>query len=324
MARAGDERATYRPRRAPGVELTLRVTVPEGEDGEKEAVRRAIVAWILFGGYGSRTRRGCGCLTVLDKREAKEWLPERVDMAAIRRLIGPAAFAEAKSAPRDMPLLEGAELFTAPERSAEEAWRAALGWLRDFRQGMPTSSREPKEKYARAYPAKPPMRRAGRSNWPEPDKVRRLAGDGPWAHDPRPEHGSEPAWPRASFGLPIISRFQTKDREQRDYNPKDPPGFTLYWKDGTDKHDRLGSPLIVKPMPLADGRFVPIALWLFRAYPEGGRVYLEKPAVQGSSEAPFDRLVAPGDKAPFEPLREKTMREAFLGWLAKRNLAKKL
>jgi hypothetical protein len=32
------------PRRAPGVELTLRVTVPEGEDGEKEAVRRAIVA----------------------------------------------------------------------------------------------------------------------------------------------------------------------------------------------------------------------------------------------------------------------------------------
>lgn len=79
------------------------------------------------------------------------------------------------------------------------------------------------------------------------------------------------------------------------------------------EHDRLASPLIVKALPLANGEFVPIALWLNRAYPQNGEVVLRGVC---NSAAPFDRLVAAGDQPRFSALAgRQSLREAFFYWL---------
>jgi len=307
------------PRRAPETQFSLRVRCPTNREAE---VRDAVRAWILFGGYGGRTRRGVGSLTVVDGRGV--WMPQAAGAAdlrlALEKLFGRDILTAAASVePSDMPLLAGAALSVGkPKGRAGEAWIEALGWLREFRQG--TSSG------ARAGGGGRP----GRSNWPEPDKVRHLstARNGlPWAHPPL--HNAEPAWPRAGFGLPIIGQFQRKNRagvpwEQASAPSTEPDKFQIRWqrtKDGPTPHDRLASPLIVKALPLAGGRFLPCALWLNRAYPEAGQVVMvrkqgdEYRAIDRSA-APFDRLVADGDTSHFKPLDGKaSLREAFLDWL---------
>jgi CRISPR-associated protein Cmr1 len=305
------------PRRAPGTQLTLSVRCPTNRDAE---VRDAVRAWILFGGYGGRTRRGVGSLTVVGGRE--DWLPQATGVAdlrdGVRKLFGRDVFvADAPETASDLPLLAGAELYIGkPKKQAEGAWHEALGWLREFRQGTTSGARSGGG-----------GGRPGRSNWPKPDKVRHLStarNDLPWAHPP--QHNAEPAWPRAGFGVPIISQFQPKNRAGARWegaNPActEPDGFQLQWQraeDGQLKlHDRLASPLIVKALPLADGKFLPCALWLNRAYPERGEVVLVRNgAAVPRSAAPFDRLVAAGDTARFKPLNGKSsLREAFLDWL---------
>lgn len=54
------------------VEFTLELT-PSLSDPEKEHLRRALRAWIAFGGVGARTRRGAGALEVVD--DPQNWLP---------------------------------------------------------------------------------------------------------------------------------------------------------------------------------------------------------------------------------------------------------
>jgi hypothetical protein len=72
-------------------------------------------------------------------------------------------------------------------------------------------------------------------------------------------------------------------------------------------------------LPLVDGTFAPMALWLFRAYPDGGRVFLKwkgDPAAVRGSEAPFDKLLGKDDSALFAPLAKAgSLQEAFFTWL---------
>ena len=344
-ARKGKQDSEPAPRWKPGLRFRLTVNV---EPAHEEEVRRAIRAWILFGGYGGRTRRGCGSLTVVSD-DKHTWLPKEPTRKELGRLLGSDAFAavEARAAMPDLPRLRGATLCIGSAVSngqgrndrtrhgqnhndcarngqppkGEAAWLDALRWLKDFRQGAPErKSDDTVGAFAREGPPEPSPR-PGRSNWPEADKVRRLAplprGATQWAHDPV-DHNSTPVWPRASFGLPIVGQFQRNGRDNRRYRREEPPDFTLQWREKKGEvRDRLASPLIVKAMALADGSFVPIALWLHRAYPTNGEVVLlfEKGVVAGSA-APFDKLVADGDYAVFAPLNDKpSMRDAFIDWL---------
>lgn len=197
--------------------------------------------------------------------------------------------------------------------------------------------------------------RPGKSNWPEPDKIRRVSVQptlpSKWAHEPEAEHGDTAVFPRAGFGLPTIGRFQDisrvqsgtrfdrrRDREvptfykwselpaayesNRGEEPKD---FEIRWRSALGDHDRLASPLIIKALPLADGRFAPCALWLNRKFPTGAEVYLHDP--DGTkyvlpTAAPFENdprlngLLAPSDKARFRPIEnKKRLCDAFLDWL---------
>lgn len=313
------------PRRKPGTEFTLSVRCPSSRETE---VRDALCAWILFGGYGGRTRRGVGSLTVVDGRE--NWLPQATGAADLRAgleaLLGRNIFiADPALTASDMPLLAGAALYVGRPMNAEKAWHEALGWLREFRQGTSSGARTGGG-----------GGRPGRSNWPEPDKVRQLSTPRnglPWAHPP--QHNAEPAWPRAVFGLPIVGQFQRKNRADTAWNKATPPAtepdsFQILWQRTEDGkptiHERLASPLILKALPLADGQFLPCALWFNRAYPEAGQVVMVRnDEAVANSAASFDRLVASGDTVLFNPLAGKsTLRDAFLDWLTTTNKAQRV
>ncbi len=305
------------PRRKPGTKFVLTLRVVDTDNNEVE-VRNALRAWILFGGCGGRTRRGLGSLKVIDN--VNGWLPTAATREALTSLFGHDLFAPTTRTPCDVPWLGGASLHVGEvDRNAQTAWTKALDWLKEFRQGTTDHqqlgrAREPGTD--KAQPNRPSI-----SNWPEADKIRHIKGKSR-AHTPR--HNSIAAWPRAGFGLPIIGQFQKTDRNN-DRNAYDEPGpFELRWRVGNVEHDRLASPLIVKALPLADGSFVPCALWLNRSLPNNAEAGLAQPKhgrpnekeVDPKTVAPFDRLVANGDTPRFSALANKTsLRQAFLDWL---------
>jgi CRISPR-associated protein Cmr1 len=304
--------APWHPRLRPGARFRLTLCLPpEVED----RVRHALRAWLLFGGYGARTRRGLGTLVPCAEREV--WLPQRLDREALARLFGSDPFAAVPRGALETPVLAGSALAAGPEDADPlRAWRTALGWLREFRQG----TAGPRGQRAREPGAD---LRPSRSNWPEADAVRLLVppGSGDYSHTPRLRQVV--GWPRAGFGRPIVGRFQTRDRHGGSY--KEPPPFELRWRQGEQQRTRLASPLIVKALPLAHGRFQPVALWLTRALPPGGEVVLfclqDKPAPVSGSARPLDAPLLPPDAGSdfFGALRDQPdLRRAFLAWLRQR------
>lgn len=313
------------PRRKPGTKFLLTLKVAAAAEVEVE-IRNALRAWILFGGYGGRTRRGLGSLKVLDN--ANEWLPAAGRREAITSLFGLDIFGATTKTPGDVPWLEGAAIHVGQvDRNAEKAWTTALDWLKEFRQGT-TGSQGERAREPSSDPKRPSI-----SNWPEADKIRRIKNKTN-AHAPR--HSATVAWPRAGFGLPIIGQFQTTDR-QGNKNVYDEPGkFEIRWRSPKkdrprefDEHDRLASSLIVKALPIVDDKgtvaFVPCALWLNRSYPSSGQVGLARPKrgrpnekeVDPATAASFNSsLVATGDTGRFSALADKaSLRQAFLDWL---------
>lgn len=295
------------PRYAPGTRFRLHVVVPGAYEAD---VRRTVRAWLLFGGYGSRTRRGLGGFTVVGN--ADDWLPTAATRPELERLFGRDIFSGPRRNPTDTPSVAGASLQVGhPVTDAIAAWKTALDWLKEFRQG---TGGNPGDRAREPGTGKRQPQRPSVSNWPEADKVRHLMNK---TKGHPPCHNATPAWPRAGFGLPIIGRFQKQGRDESRYD--EPDGFELRWRSGRadqediyEEHDRLASPLIVKALPLANGTFVPCALWLNRAHPDG-EVFLRGVYHSG---APFDLLVAPGDTPRFAVLAGKaSLREAFLDWL---------
>lgn len=314
------------PRRTPGTTFLLALTAPSAHIQDLE---NAVRAWLLFGGYGSRTRRGLGSFRVLDAPRA--WLPYAATRQELERLFGRDIFAAPGRSSNDVPRLAGAALHVGhAQRDAQTAWKTALEWLKEFRQGTSGNpggrAREP------GADGRPSI-----SNWPEPDKIRQLSRPQkglPWAHKPR--HNGQPAWPRAGFGLPIRGRFQGESRERRpgwkqgdkqrpfllwhelppthaNFGTEPGGDFEIAWRERNEEYDRLASPLIVKAMALANSEFVPCALWLNRAYPQNGEVVLR--GVR-NSVAPFDLLMDGGDTPRFSALAGKqSLREAFFDWL---------
>lgn len=305
------------PRRQPGTQFQLTLKVAGTEKDEAE-VRNALRAWILFGGYGGRTRRGVGSLKVIG--DANGWLPTAATREALTSLFGRDIFAAPTRTPCDVPWFGGAAIHVGTKGAdAQKAWTTALDWLKEFRQGTTDHqqlgrAREPGT--GKLQPNRPSI-----SNWPEADKIRRIKNKTN-AHAPR--HNAVAAWPRAGFGLPIIGQFQKTDRSNN-RNAYDEPGpFELRWRAGNVEHDRLASPLIVKALPLVDGSFAPCALWLNRSLPAGAQVGLARPKqgrpndkeVDPATVAPFDRLVAQDDNPRFAALANQTsLRRAFLDWL---------
>lgn len=271
-------------------------------DEVRSEVLASVRAWILFGGIGGRTRRGVGSIGFQNVNEAPDgWLPASAE--ALRKLDLLAPNGAAAGTGLSVCTLADARIHVgAAAKDSSAAWHTALGWLRNFRQknGL-------EETYARRQGRD---NRPGQTRWPEPDKLRRLG----LMDDGHPlVYNATPAWPRANFGLPIQVTFSIGgSRTTRE----------LIWTDGTNDFKRLMSPLVVKPVQLADGTFVPMALWMKRTLPSSAKVFVmdKKTTIVGgarvSSQAGFDVVTAPGDTAKYAPLRGMaSVEEAFFNWV---------
>jgi CRISPR-associated protein Cmr1 len=300
-----------------------------GPASECANLRNVVRAWILFGGYGSRTRRGLGSLTVDgDERERRKWLPNLFENPSAgdlsshltgalhfnRRIFDPVSGRMV----RELPQLADARLYVdlglavdgETGTDAISAWTAAIRWLQHFRQDVDSGARRPGHG------------RPGRSNWPEADKIRRITGRWSEGHEPRDEYKDAPAFSRADFGLPIVGKF--KDERQGDPRP-----FELRWRSLNGDHDRLASALILRALPLANGNFLPMALWMDRGRPAGSKVYLKgfpSTAAHPDREAEFDILMAAGDTSLLAHDvgaavgKAATLRAAFLTFIAGRGV----
>ncbi len=183
--------------------------------------------------------------------------------------------------------------------SAVGAWQEAVERLRAFRQGEGVGRNPGKE-----------HNRPGRSRWPEPDMIRRLSHRSDPEHEP--SHPLEKLYPRAAFGLPIVFHFQSG---------KDPSDFIL--EPQADDHDRMASPLVLRPYPTGDGRYHPAAL-LIPGWEEALATDLgfkDKPANQMLETWPGSAERRQDAAAKIRPMRENSTAtdplSAFLAFFAK-------
>ena len=192
-----------------GMAFKLTLHLDPGLDSDQQAqILAALHWWASFGGVGARTRRGCGAVQVLDAKKQFIGVGEQDAAAQGWRLV-----------------LSG---FSG---NAVEVWEKAIEHLRDFRQ---------KPGIARNLGQGP---RPGRSRWPEPDAIRRITGDA--AEEHQPAHPAGNAFPRAAFGLPIITHF----KQEREWRRLDPQDTTLkpIPNNSEKPTERMASPLILRP-----------------------------------------------------------------------------
>lgn len=157
-----------------GARASLRLDYPASR---REEVERAVRAWLLLGGVGSRSRRGLGA--VWDEGEALLQRPaDADDLLRMVKVLRPSGGA------RPWPGLAGGRLAIGPRKdSATQAWQHAL----DAMQALRIS---PDQDF-RAIPDAPPRpRELGQ------DFKAILTGQGPLSS------------PRAALGMPIPFRWQ--------------------------------------------------------------------------------------------------------------------
>ncbi|MBU1433303.1 type III-B CRISPR module RAMP protein Cmr1 [Myxococcota bacterium] len=145
-------------------------------EAEKQ-MDEAMVAWLLFGGLGGRTRRGFGAVSSPDLPRPEVFL---------HGLHGGGLPGVSVIGPRTRMKMR------APQATADRALTDGLECLKRFRQG-PGVGRNPGQ-----------HNHPGRSRWPEPDEIRRLTHI--HAHQHAPAHPVQ-KFPRAAFGMPIIFHF---------------------------------------------------------------------------------------------------------------------
>jgi len=213
------------------VRFDLSLTFPAADQADVEA---ALWAWETFGGIGARTRRGFGALQVthIDGTAiAPPADPDKVNKQLAAN-IGNADRVSTGTWPPDVPHLGPAVLYkiTKPFNGPEAAWGELISKLKAFRQ--PGG-------YARSI-------------WPEPDEVRRKTNQHLPAHAPT---CSVHKFPRAAFGLPIIFHFKDASRGNPNSPNHDPRDTSLELA----AHDRLASPLILRPLAVQGGKAVGLA-----------------------------------------------------------------
>lgn len=231
------QRTRQDPRNYPvqqGIRFKLRLMYPEAVSlgterlDLRQELEAALWAWETFGGIGARTRRGFGALAA----EGSKAPTEDEIREGLRR------FSREKGWPEGVPHLTPSSVI----RVVTLSWREVVDRYQAFRQARNKGG----------HPKRP-----GRSLWPEPDEIRRLAGR--YAPNHAPRHSLR-KFPRGQFGLPIIFHFKDKDQG-------DPSDATLKPQD--KDLDRMASPLLFRP--LEDNRCV-VAVLEGPRVPPGGVV----------------------------------------------------
>jgi CRISPR-associated protein Cmr1 len=217
--------------------LTLSISCPPLH---AEEVERCVRLWVLFGGIGARTRRGCGSLYCENiMRDYQR--PEDIERF-LEGLVNdePPALSTAP-----YPRLCGARFRARVITSSDplDAWKSFLDRYKNFRQGV-NCGRNPGA-----------GNRPGRTRWPEADAIRRITGCVAGRH--QPVHPSGNWFPRGAYGLPIQTEFKNEST--------DPHGkFMLQ----PDSGERWPSPVILKMIKLGSGQLMETCLILNAAMPD--------------------------------------------------------
>jgi CRISPR-associated protein Cmr1 len=269
-----------------GVSFLLKLEFPKDILQDVEA---ALWAWETFGGIGGRTRRGFGALRLASVDGQQVPAPPADKIAGeISTMLGKRV--SRGEWPKGVPHLDcdsRSFTLTAPQPGALSAWDHLIEQYKNFRQARRAGGERP-----------------GRSYWPEPDAVRRLTGRSDPAH--RQPVSNVTKFPRASFGLPIIFHFKDRD------DP--PPTNTLKGPD----HDRLASPLLLRPLACAGGQTVGLAAILASPRTPPGGLELEvKPKAGRARTFKVSADLSDAEAARIPPLRNHTdPLRAFLSTLS--------
>jgi CRISPR-associated protein Cmr1 len=210
------------------IEFKVKVSYPQKYIDD---VTASIWAWEIFGGLGARTRRGFGAV------QNKNYLP--TDKTAVENDIknGLSANLTGSNWANDVPHLASysASIYkvTNSQNTAYDVWKSVINKYKAFRQ-----FRTPKS--------------FSRSNWSEPDAIRRIFLPRSYKKHAIPKTTVD-KFPRANFGLPIIFEF-------KDENLGEPLKTSLEGRDENQK--RLASPLIFRVIKCSNGQFAGVAIIL--------------------------------------------------------------
>lgn len=277
----------------------------------RKGAESALYAWLLFGGVGARTRRGCGTLYTSewpfsgDVSQLENYLRQLVEAPAGDSLLG-----------LPVPTLRGARLLIGNARcpNAVAAWKAAVEAMQQFRQG-PGIGRDEGS-----------IRPAGESRWPEADSIRSATRK--HAGYRAPFHPAQPYYPRADLGLPIVVHFLRDDHEAGD-----PEEVTIGPPTDSGKA-RMASPIILKALPTGENSAVPIALqlhaphvWDTSVAPQIVLWDKESKSQVGAPLDPISELQGLSKRAQVPPLRDYRgggAREAFMEYFKQQKRAQEV
>lgn len=270
-------------------DTVFRLTLILDDPSYKHEIETALTAWILYGGLGARTRRGCGSIAANQ--------PRVLDLSWIT---------STDSAKRKWTTLVGAEYVLGKITSDPiEAWREAVELYQQFRQGRG---------FARAKSSARNPQRPGRSFWPEADSIRRITGQHYSLHTP--EHPIECGFPRANLGLPIVFHFKDKG---------DPEDTTL--QRAETGRTRMASPVITKAVQVGEKQYRPLIMVLNAPDVwEGSKLVLrgEKRAYANDIDKkhvdlPIDALrnIKPLSECNIKPIRKALLEYAAQQWQSK-------
>jgi CRISPR-associated protein Cmr1 len=211
-----------RPKVRVGVKFTLEISFPPDLRAEIEA---ALWAWETFGGVGGRTRRGFGAVSLIEAKEnGKDVKPEKYAVENIEKQLREDLqkhLLPNKNCDLQVSHLTMNSVFKFKKaRNEQTAWENSIEKLRRFRQFRRNKDTSEESPY-------------GESQWSEPNAIRFIEG--------RRRAETMLKFPRAEFGLPLIFHFPQGMPRLAD--------FTLNLKE----HERLASPLILRPLQCADG-----------------------------------------------------------------------
>lgn len=218
--------------------FTLTVTCPQNIADD---VKNTIALWTLFGGVGGRTRRGCGSVY------SEEVLND----------VGIASIADVKNLISKIGAGGSGELPYARIKGAKLFFSKANGSIRELQKKYGDYRQDRK-------PAPPGTNHPGRSYWPEPDAIRRILRKNAQLHEP--EHPDGNWFPRAAFGLPVMTHYNTSEKGRGD--PEGTIKLEPADKIGGKNAQRWPSPYFIKQLKLKNELFN-VMFFLNQKFPTG-------------------------------------------------------
>lgn len=275
-----------------GIEFTLKICFPSDV---RDDVESTLWCWETFGGVGGRTRRGFGAIALQSvKQDGADVTPEKLKTRDVlknineklKTILAPGEWdARIPHLPRvttgvlkvtNAKYAGQRRTVAAGRNNVLKSWWYLIDRLHQFRQS-------PRDE----------TNYKGRSDWPEPDEIRRKYTTRTGMATARAPAHKVAKFPRAEFGLPIVFKFKDDDKG-------DPPKTTL---EGS-QHGRTASPLILRPLLCGDGS-VSIALIL----------ETQRTPPDGISLKDYGTVVtdlSAGDEIHIRPLRGKSAKTDVL------------